>query len=56
MNFNIGDKIRIIHMTGEPHYTNKEGIIKKIDDAGQLWGTWDGLAVIPDEDIIEKIN
>ena len=43
----IGDKIKIINMVGEPQYTNKEGIITHIDDAGQLHGTWGGCAIIP---------
>lgn len=46
----IGDKIRIISMKGEPQYAGKQGIIKYIDDIGQLHGTWGGLAVIPEED------
>ena len=32
MEARIGDKIRIIHMDGEPNYTDKTGIIEKIDD------------------------
>ena len=43
----IGDKIRIINMDGEPQYTGKEGIIKYVDDAGQIHGTWGGCALIP---------
>ena len=27
----IGDKIRIIYMEGEPQYSGKEGVIKSID-------------------------
>lgn len=49
----IGDVIRIIEMKGEPHYTGKTGTVTFIDDAGQLHGTWGGLAVIPEEDEIE---
>lgn len=52
----IGDKIRIIYMSGEPRYTGKEGIIRSIDDIGQLHGSWGGLAVIPGEDEFEIIN
>lgn len=51
-----GDKIRIIKMVGEPLYTGKEGIIEFIDSAGQLHGTWGGLAVIPGVDQFEVIN
>lgn len=54
----VGDYIRIEHMDGEPEYTGREGTITKIDDAGQLHGTWGGLAVIPGADsftiVVEK--
>jgi len=49
----IGDKIKILRLCGEPinsPYHDKEGIIKYIDDIGQLHGTWGGLAVDPDVD------
>lgn len=52
----VGDKIRIIDMDGEPQYAGREGIIELIDDAGQLHGTWGGLAVIPGVDKIEKVE
>ena len=38
----IGDKIKILRLCGEPinsPYHGKEGIIKHIDDIGQLHGT-----------------
>ena len=53
--FNVGDKIRIIEMVGEPHYNGKVGVIESIDDMGQLHGTWGGLAVHADEDKIERV-
>ena len=56
MEYKVGQKIRIIEMKGEPHYSGKEGIIKHIDDIGQLHGTWGGLEVIPSEDQIEIIE
>lgn len=46
----IGKRIRIIHMTGEPGYEGREGVIEYVDDIGQLHGNWGGLAVIPEED------
>ena len=50
-----GDKIRIIKMR-DPYrgddYTGKEGYVTFIDDAGQLHGTWGGLAIIPEIDEI----
>ena len=36
----IGDRIKIIHMEGEPHYKDREGVVTHIDDAGQVHGTW----------------
>ncbi len=56
MEARIGDKIRIIHMDGEPNYTDKTGIIEKIDDAGQIHGSWGGCAVIPEWDQFEIIE
>lgn len=56
MNYEVGTKIKIINMNGEPQYTGKEGIIKSIDDAGQLHGSWGGLAIIPGEDSFEIIK
>lgn len=53
----IGDVIKIINMKDEPQYTGKTGIVKKIDDAGQIHGTWGGCAIIPNIDeylIIEE--
>ncbi len=52
----IGKKIRITLMVGEPHYTNREGTVTKVDDIGQLHGTWGGLAIIPNEDEFEIIE
>ena len=52
----VGQKIRIIDMDGEPHYTGREGVITHIDDMGQLHGTWGGLAVVPETDSYELIN
>lgn len=56
MNVKVGDKIRIIHMEGEPDYTYKEGTVDHIDDAGQLHCKEFGLAIIPDADIFEVID
>lgn len=38
MKVNVGDTIRIIEMQGEPQYAGREGVVRSIDDAGQLWG------------------
>lgn len=42
----IGDKIRIVVMQGEPRYTDKEGIVEYIDDAGGIHGSWGGCALL----------
>lgn len=56
---NIGDKIRIINMEGEPHMAGKEGIVESVsrDPWGDLRldGTW-GIALYPGKDIYEIIN
>lgn len=46
----VGDTIRIEYMDGEPQYSGREGVVKSIDDIGQLHGTWGGLAVVPGTD------
>jgi hypothetical protein len=46
----IGDIIRIDYMEGEPQYAGRIGIVKSMDDIGQLHGTWGGLAIIPGTD------
>lgn len=51
----VGDKLVIISMSGEPQYNGASGVVEKIDDAGQIHGTWGGCAVIPSVDIFEKI-
>lgn len=56
MKVNVGDTICIIEMQGEPQYTGREGVVRSIDDAGQLHGDWGGLAVIPGEDRFELIT
>ena len=42
--------VQIICMKGEPQYTGKIGTVKKIDNIGQLHGTWGGCAIIPGTD------
>lgn len=53
---NVGDKIKIIKMVGEPQYTNREGLVTHIDDAGQIHGTWGGCAIIPEVDTFVILN
>ena len=54
--FKVGSTVKIISMAGEPGYTGKVGKITKIDDAGQLHGTWGGLALIPGDDKFELVT
>ena len=50
---NVGDRIKITHMEGEPQYKDREGTVTHIDDAGQIHGTWGGCALIPGIDMYE---
>lgn len=54
----VGDRIRIIRLD-DPYtldtYNGREGVVNDIDSAGQLHGTWGGLAVIPWEDEFEVL-
>lgn len=52
----VGDKIKIIEMVDEPHYTGKVGVVERIDSIGQLHGTWGGCALIPGIDNYEKVE
>lgn len=57
----IGDRIRIVSMSGEPQYTGKEGVIERIsvDPWGNTayYGTWGGCAVYPSAgDVVEVIT
>jgi hypothetical protein len=52
----IGKKIRIIDMEGEPQYSGKTGVVKSVDDIGQLHGSWGGCAVQPENDDFEIVN
>ena len=56
MDVKVGDTIKIIHMKDEPGYDGTIGVVDLIDDAGQLHGTWGGLAVIPELDEFEVIK
>lgn len=55
----VGDKIRIIKMCDELsdiEYEGREGVIKYIDSMGQLHGTWGGLAIIPEVDVVQILS
>lgn len=53
----VGDTIRIIRLDDprSADYEGRTGEVTVIDDAGQLHGTWGGLAVIPEADDFEVI-
>ena len=44
------DIIHIYHMFGEPEYTDREGVVRSIDDMDQIHGSWGGLALLFDDD------
>lgn len=49
-NVKPGDVIHIYCMYGEPEYTNREGVVRSIDDMNQIHGSWGGLALQFDDD------
>ena len=55
----VGDKIRIVKMSDDLsgiEYEGREGVIEFIDSMGQLHGTWGGLAIIPEVDIVQILK
>lgn len=53
----VGTRIRIVKMDDKngkdkqaTEYSGREGVVKTIDGAGQLHGSWGGIAVIPEID------
>lgn len=52
----LGKTLKIIYMEGEPRYTGRTGIVKSIDDMGQIHGSWGGCALIPGTDEWEVID
>lgn len=57
--YHVGQKIQIISLEDSycaGCYNRREGVIKYIDDIGQLHGTWGGLALIPGIDDFKVID
>ena len=52
----VGDKIKIINMTGDENLNGKMGKVTSIDNYGQLFGTWGECAIIPLIDKFEILN
>lgn len=52
----VGKTLRIVSMDGEPHYTGRTGVVRHIDDMGQIHGSWGGCAIIPETDTFEIIK
>ena len=52
----LGKKIEIIRMDGEPYYNGRQGIVTRIDDMGQIHGTWGRCALIEDCDQFKIIK
>ena len=56
MKAKVGDEIKILYMEGEPQYTDKTGVVRLIDDAGQIHLDSCGCAIIPEIDKFEIID
>lgn len=52
----VGSLVKIISMKGEPQYSGKVGMVRHIDDMGQLHGSWGGCAIQPENDEFEVIE
>lgn len=52
----LGKTLKIIYMEGEPQYSGRTGVVKSIDDMGQIHGSWGGCALIPGTDEWEVID
>lgn len=52
----VGKTVKIINMKGEPQYSGKIGVVKSVDDIGQLHGSWGGCAIQPENDTFEIIK
>lgn len=49
-----GKQVHVI--INDPYrFVDEIGTVTKVDDAGQLHGTWGGLAAVPGEDVIQLV-
>lgn len=56
MEFKVGDIVRIVR-SEELSILGKVGKITRIDDMGQIHGTWGGIAVSEEYgDVLEKVE
>ena len=55
MNKYLNKKVHVV-INDPYHSIDADGIVTYVDDAGQLHGTWGGLAAIPGEDSITIIG
>lgn len=51
----VGNKIRILHMSGFPNYSGRVGRIHYQNNLGQLIGSWGQMAIIPEQDKFEIV-
>ena len=51
-----GSKLKLAASVKSSDYTNREGVVIHIDDAGQIHGTWGGCAIIPKVDIYQILK
>ena len=56
----VGQRVRIINMDGEPQYSGREGIVQRVnrDPWGdtQIHGTWGGCCLYEGKDSFEIIG
>lgn len=49
-----GKQVHVI--INDPYrFVDEIGTVTRVDDAGQLHGTWGGLAAVPGEDVIQLV-
>lgn len=53
----LGCEIVIHYLAGENgDYVGRSGIVERVDDMGDLHGTWGFLAVIPGQDVFSIVS